>query len=124
MKFSALMNYLMGRMNAVNLQNGKSSPALEDFMPILLSVLVCYEPPMRLVPGGLRGVLGVRDELDVLLEKAKAKNLNFDTAQEEFIKFDSEHADTRSIRENAFSVTLQYAAAVSDSLRLLLPEAL
>jgi len=114
MKFSALMNYLMGRMNAVNLQNGKSSPALEDFMPILLSVLVCYEPPMRLVPGGLRGVLGVRDELDVLLEKAKSKNLNFDTAQEEFIKFDSEHADTRSIRENAFSVTLQYAAAVSD----------
>ena len=114
MKYSALMNYLVKTMNRDNSQKGKANPAIEDFMPILLSVLVCYQPPMRLVPGGLRGVVEVRNELDILLAKAKERNIDFDTARDEFIKFDEEYAESRLMRENAFSVMLQYSAATSE----------
>ncbi|MBR2650442.1 MAG: hypothetical protein IKD45_02160, partial [Clostridia bacterium] len=111
-KYTALLNYMLRLANQESAKKGKEKPTTEDFMSVVFSVLTFYNPPMKLVPGGVRGVLGVREELDALLSKANARISDFDGARKSFERFDLEHPETRETREEALSIVLRYSEEI------------
>ncbi len=115
LKYSTLLNYLMKLTGHEVAKKEKTMPAIEDFLSVLFSVLAVYKPPMGLIPGGIRGVVGVREELDAMLLKVGEKVSDLDEARKSFESFDFEHFETRDIRENALSIVLEYAETVNQS---------
>ena len=108
------MNYFMQRTNNEVKAKGESRPTLCDLLPIVFSVVICYKPPMNhIVAGGLKGIAGVREELNTLVERFDAKKLDLEKAETLFEEFDREHADTRAVREKAFEFILDCAASLN-----------
>lgn len=116
-KYSTLLNNLLKKARLEAAEKGRTEITFEDYLSQLFTILNNYKPPMKLVPGELRGILGVREELDSVIGKAGARSFDFDAIKKSFAKFDEEHSETRELRENLFSALLEFADSISPDER-------
>ena len=112
-KYSTLLNNLLKKTYADAKEKGHSEATFEDYLSRLFTVLNNYRPPMRSVPGELRGILGVREELDAVIRKASARSFDFSGMTESFFNFDKEHPETRANREQLFKTLLDFACTIA-----------
>ena len=112
-KYSVLLSNLLKKTYADAKEKGRTEATFEDYLPRLFSVLNNYRPPMRMVPGELRGILGVREELDAVIGKASARSFDFAGMSEIFERFDREHPETRHNRETLFATLLEFSVTIA-----------